>query len=254
MRILLANDDGIHADGFGVLEEIARQLSDDVWCVAPEMDRSGLAHSLTELEPLRVKKYGEKRFSVRGTPADCVIIAIRDLMPERPDLILSGVNSGANIADDVIYSGTVGAAIEGTLFGIRSIALSQHYTFVDGERTFNWDISRDNAARFIRQILKMPQKDGVFYNINFPNCANGELQPPRVVAQGKRAHGYHVERRLDGRHYPYYWIKAVRSKTDFPPGSDAEAIAENAPSISAFNIDMTDHESNARLTALLREV
>ena len=250
MRILLTNDDSIHAEGFRVLEDIARQLSDDVWAVAPETDRSGLAHSLTQLEPLRVRKYGEKRFSVTGTPADCVILGVRDLLPEPPDLILSGVNSGANIADDIIYSGTIGGTIEGTLFGVASIALSQHYDFVDGERVFNWNISRSNAAGIIRQLLSLPRRDGVFYNINFPNCRDEELQPVRVVSQGKRAHGYEVDRRLDGRKFPYYWIQSCHDMTDFQPGSDAEALEAKAPSVSALKIDMTDYETNHALVSL----
>ncbi|WPE23058.1 5'/3'-nucleotidase SurE [Shinella zoogloeoides] len=250
MRILLTNDDSIHADGFRVLEEIAHTLSDDIWSVAPETDRSGLAHSLTQLEPLRVRKYGDKRYSVTGTPADCVIVGVRDLLPEPPDLILSGVNSGANIADDIIYSGTIGGTIEGTLFGVPSIALSQHYDFVDGERVFNWDISRKNAPAIIRKLLSLPRKEGVFYNINFPNCRDEELQAVRVVSQGKRAHGYQVEQRLDGRKFPYYWIHSVHDMAEYEVGSDAEALALKAPSVSALRIDMTDYETNHSLVSL----
>jgi len=252
MKILLTNDDSIHAPGFAVLEDIARQISDDVWCVAPEMDRSGLAHSITELEPLRVKCYGQTRYSVRGTPADCVTLAVRELLPSAPDLILSGVNSGANMANDVLYSGTLGAAMEGALLGITAIAISQHYTLVDNERSFNWAISRDNAPGLIKTVLTLAQKDGVFYNINFPNCTQAELQAPRVVAQYRRAHAYDVEQRLDGRLMPYYWIKAIRHADAHPDGTDARAIAENAPSVSAFSIDMTDAAVNAQLRAALQ--
>ena len=247
MRILLANDDGIHAEGFAVLEQIAKELGGEVWSVAPESDRSGVAHSQTHLEPIRAHQIGERRFAVRGSPADCIIVGIRALLPAPPDLILSGVNSGVNIADEVIGSGTIGAAIEGALFGIPSIALSQHYDFVDGRRTFNWDISRQNAPRLIRKLLDLPHEDGTFYNINFPNCRNDELQPPRIVAVGRRAQSYHVERRLDGRNFPYFWLKAAHDKDDCPPGSDAEAMAHNAPSISALRIDLTNHEQNDRL-------
>ena len=127
MRILLTNDDGIHDEGMAVLERIARKLSDDVWVVAPESDQSGLSHSLSLSHPLRLRKFDDRHFAVRGTPTDCVIMAARHIMPEPPDLILSGVNSGSNIADDVTYSGTVAGAMEGTLIGIRSFALSQGY-------------------------------------------------------------------------------------------------------------------------------
>ena len=132
MRILLTNDDGIHAEGLAALERIARTISDDVWVVAPETDQSGYAHSLSISEPLRLRKIGEKHFAVRGTPTDCVIMGVRNLLPGRRTSILSGVNSGSNIADDITYSGTVAGAMEGTLLGIRSIALSQAYNLADG--------------------------------------------------------------------------------------------------------------------------
>nr|WP_272211611.1 5'/3'-nucleotidase SurE [Marinicella sp. W31]MDC2877506.1 5'/3'-nucleotidase SurE [Marinicella sp. W31] len=132
MRILLTNDDGIHGPGLAVLQKIAAELSDDVWTVAPETDQSGLAHSLTLSEPLRLRQTGEKQFALRGTPTDCVIMAIREVLPEAPDLILSGINSGANMADDVTYSGTIAAAIEGTLQGVRSIAISQSGRYDNG--------------------------------------------------------------------------------------------------------------------------
>src|SRR3954471_20912936 len=139
MRILLTNDDGIHAEGLAALERIARQLSDDVWVVAPEHDQSGFAHSLSLSDPLRLRKVGEKHYAVRGTPTDCVIMGCRKLMPELPDLILSGVNSGSNIADDVTYSGTIAGAMEGTMLGIRSIALSQAYSFHEEARVIPWE-------------------------------------------------------------------------------------------------------------------
>src|SRR6218665_3594021 len=132
VRILLTNDDGIHAEGLAVLERIARTLSDDVWVVAPETDQSGLAHSLTLSEPLRLRQVAEKHFALRGTPTDCVIMGVRKVLDVKPDLILSGVNVGANMADDVTYSGTIAGAIEGTLQGIKSMALSQAYNHAGG--------------------------------------------------------------------------------------------------------------------------
>ena len=132
MRILLTNDDGINAPGLSSLERIAHDLSDDVWIVAPETDQSGLAHSLTLSHPLRLRKINERKFALSGTPTDCVIMGVRQLMDEKPDLVLSGVNSGQNIADDVTYSGTIAGAIEGALLGVRSIALSQAYNFMEG--------------------------------------------------------------------------------------------------------------------------
>jgi 5'-nucleotidase len=148
MRILITNDDGIHAEGLAVLERIAATLSDDVWVVAPETDQSGLAHSLTINDPLRLREIGEKRFALRGTPTDCVIMAVTHVMPEKPDLVLSGVNSGQNLADDVTYSGTVAGAMEGTLLGVRSIALSQAYNFENQRRVVPWEVVETHAPAF----------------------------------------------------------------------------------------------------------
>jgi 5'-nucleotidase len=152
MRILLTNDDGIHAEGLAVLERIAKTISDDVWVVAPETDQSGFAHSLSLSEPLRMRKVGDKHFAVRGTPTDCVIMAVRKIMPEPPDLILSGVNSGSNLADDVTYSGTVAGAMEGTLLGIRSIAVSQAYKVVEEGRDTPWETAETLAPELLNGV------------------------------------------------------------------------------------------------------
>ncbi len=139
MRILITNDDGIHAPGLSVLERIAAKLSDDVLVVAPEYDQSGVAHSLSLNDPLRLRKISERRFAVKGTPTDCIIMGVRSIMQgERPDLVLSGVNRGQNIADDITYSGTVAGAMEGTMLGIPSIALSQCYG-PEGHDAMHWD-------------------------------------------------------------------------------------------------------------------
>ena len=172
MRILLTNDDGIHAEGLAVLERIARQLSDDVWIVAPETDQSGLAHSLTLSEPLRLRKISEKHFALRGTPTDCVIMGIREILPEKPDLVLSGVNDGANMADDVTYSGTIAGAIEGTLQGVRSFALSQAVRRENG-RFAPWEVAESFAPDLIRKLSDVELPDGTFLNLNFPNCERG---------------------------------------------------------------------------------
>ena len=142
MRILLTNDDGINAAGMAAMECVAAELSDDVWTVAPETDQSGIAHALTFSHPLRVRELGQRRFAVNGTPADCVIVGATRVLPERPDIVLSGINLGQNIADDVFYSGTIGGAMEACFMGIRGIALSQAYRMVDGERYAPWETSQ----------------------------------------------------------------------------------------------------------------
>src|SRR5271154_4477720 len=155
MRILLTNDDGIHAPGLKLLERIAKMFSDDVYVVAPESDQSGVAHSLSLNNPLRLREITPRHFAVQGTPTDCVIMGVRKLMAGRkPDLILSGVNRGQNVAEDVTYSGTIAATMEGTLIGIPSIALSQAYGGPEGHRDIRWGCAESHASSVIARILK----------------------------------------------------------------------------------------------------
>ncbi|RYE70227.1 MAG: 5'/3'-nucleotidase SurE [Rhizobiaceae bacterium] len=198
MRILLTNDDGIHAEGLAVLERIARQLSDDVWIVAPETDQSGYAHSLTLSEPLRLREISDRHYAVRGTPTDCVIMAMRHVMGGKPDLVLSGVNVGANLADDVTYSGTVAGAIEGTLQGVRSIALSQAYRKENG-RVLPWDTAESHGPGLIRKLLDTDLPAGTFLNVNFPACAPDDVQGTEVTSQGKTDFDVAIDERQDGR-------------------------------------------------------
>lgn len=243
MRILLTNDDGIHAEGLAVLERIARTLSDDVWVVAPETDQSGLAHSLTLSEPLRLRRISEKHFALRGTPTDCVIMGVREVLGgKKPDLVLSGVNNGANMADDVTYSGTIAGAIEGTLQGIKSFAISQAANYVDGDRLIPWDIVENYAPELLRKLIKVEMPDWTFMNLNFPNCRPEEVQGISVTAQGKLDFGINVEKRSDGRGYPYYWLKFDARKGDFREGTDIHALRSNKISVTPLKLDLTDYD------------
>ncbi len=239
MRILITNDDGIHAPGLQSAEKIARQLSDDVWIVAPETDQSGVSHSLTLSHPLRVRKLSDKHYAVNGTPTDCVITGISELMEGVPDVVLSGVNSGQNIADDVIYSGTVAGAIEGCLMGVPSIALSQAYSFADGIRTVKWETCEQLAPEIVSKLIgqKFPAKTLV--NINFPDCLPEAVQGVEVTGQGSFNHGLFLEKRYDGRGYPYYWIRFGREVTDDGEHTDIYAIRNNTVSISPLKLDLT---------------
>ncbi|MEO1249678.1 MAG: 5'/3'-nucleotidase SurE, partial [Pseudomonadota bacterium] len=168
MRILLSNDDSIHAEGFGVLEAVARSLSDDVWVCAPESEQSGASHSLTLHRPLRLRKVDEKRYACDGTPTDCVLLAINHLMKDNPpDLVLSGVNHGCNIAEDVTYSGTIAAAMEATLLGVRAVALSQDY---ESGRPIDFAPARDWAAKVVERAIAVDWAPEVLVNVNFPAC------------------------------------------------------------------------------------
>jgi 5'-nucleotidase len=252
LRILLTNDDGIHAEGLGVLERIARRLSDDVWVVAPETDQSGFAHSLSLSEPLRMRKIGEKHYALRGTPTDCVIMGVRKLMPAPPDLILSGVNSGSNVADDVTYSGTVAGAMEGALLGIRSIALSQAYNFVNDGRIVPWNTAETLGPELLDRLLATDLPPGVFLNVNFPNCEPEEAQGWEVTVQGKLVHGLWIDERADGRGLPYYWLRFGREPAELREGTDMHAVRANRISVTPLQLDLTAHDVRADLTKVLQ--
>ena len=250
MKILVTNDDGIHAPGLDSAEKIARELSDDVWVVAPEMDNSGVAHSLTLSDPLRLRQAGERRFAVRGTPTDCVIMAFKEVIGERPDLVLSGVNRGQNMADDITYSGTVAGAMEGTLLGIPSIALSQAYGFETRDSPI-FETAEEHAPGIIRKLIHAGFGSGILFNINFPNCAPSEVKGTVLTRQGRRAPDWlKVEKRNDGRGNPYYWIGFQRSKVDPEEGTDLAAIGGNCISITPLSLDLTDDRALKRLVGV----
>ncbi|MFI0843164.1 5'/3'-nucleotidase SurE [Mesorhizobium sp. IMUNJ 23232] len=252
MRILLTNDDGIHAEGLQVLERIARQLSDDVWVVAPENDQSGFAHSLSLSQPLRMRKLDDRHFAVRGTPTDCVIMGVKKLMPEPPDLVLSGVNSGSNVADDITYSGTVAGAMEGTLLGIRSIALSQAYVLKqDIGRDVPWETTEAHAPALLDKLLATELPAGVFLNLNFPNCAPDEVEGVSVTGQGKLGYGMWIDERADGRGFPYYWLRFGRGTTEPLAGTDLHALDSRRIAVTPLKMDLTAHELRDQLTRAL---
>ncbi|CAN7643632.1 5'/3'-nucleotidase SurE [Bosea sp. LjRoot90] len=251
MRILVTNDDGIHAEGLGILEQIAAQLSDDVWVVAPETDQSGVAHSLSLSNPLRLRQIEEKRFAVQGTPTDCVIMAVRSVMAEmKPDLVLSGVNRGQNVAEDVTYSGTIAAAMEGTLLGIPSIAVSQAYMAGDRTSIF-WDCALQHAPGIIRRLLEEGIPEGILFNLNFPNVAPSEVAGVAVTAQGRRDQELmRLEPRRDGRGNPYYWIAFQRGKHEPANGTDLRALAEKKISVTPLELDLTHEPTMTRFAQL----
>src|ERR1051325_10236261 len=176
MRILVTNDDGIHSEGLDVCAEIGRALSDDVWVIAPEFDQSGVSHSLSLNDPLRLREVGERHYAVKGTPTDCVIMGARHVIKDRPpNLVLSGVNRGRNAGEDVIYSGTVAGALEGTILGIPSFALSQAYMSCSAQPP-PWETASKFGPDIIRRALKAGIPRDVLVNVNFPNCAPADVR------------------------------------------------------------------------------
>jgi 5'-nucleotidase len=251
MRILLTNDDGIHAEGLAALERIAKTLSHDIWVVAPETDQSGFAHSLSLSEPLRMRKMDDRHYALRGTPTDCVIMAVRKLMPEPPDLVLSGINSGSNVADDVTYSGTVAGAMEGTLLGFRSMALSQAYSFSEDGRVVPYETAEELAPALLGRLIEADLPQGVFLNVNFPNCAPSQVSGTEITAQGKIVHGLWIDERRDGRGFPYYWLRFGRQPPQIREGTDMAALRDNRISVTPLKLDLTAHELMEQLRTVV---
>jgi len=250
MRILVTNDDGVHAHGLKVLERIAGKLGGEVFVVAPESDQSGVAHSLSLNNPMRLREVGPRRFAVQGTPTDCVIMGIRRLLADTPpDLVLSGVNRGQNIAEDVTYSGTIAAAMEGALLGVPSFALSQCY---GGARDkVEWDCAETLGPQIVERILAAGVPEGMLVNVNFPACPAAKATGVAVTRQGRRdSQLMQIEERRDGRGIPYYWMKFTRGGFEAEIGSDIEALAANKVSITPLSLNLTDETTRARYAAV----
>lgn len=249
MRILISNDDGINPPGLAVLESVAAQVSDDVWVVAPETEQSGAAHSLTLHRPLRVRHIAPQRFAVDGTPTDCVMLALNKLISgRRPDLMLSGINMGANLADDVTYSGTIAAAFEAALLGIPAIALSQQW-LRDGVEP--WEVAEAHAGGLISRLISIGWPADVVINVNFPDRPLDQVEAAVVGRQGRRKYGDILSERVDPRGVPYYWIGGTREAMPAAPGTDIAAVANGAISVTALHLDMTDEATCADLQRAL---
>ncbi len=244
MRILLTNDDGIRAPGLAVLEEIARQFSDDIWICAPDEEQSGMGHALTLSRPVRMRKHDDRRFSVTGTPTDAVTMGLRKLVPGPPDVILSGVNRGANLADDITYSGTVSAAIEGALAGVRSIALSQVYAREGMADDVPFGAAIEWGARVLAPLLDTPLPKRTLINVNFPPLPGAEVKGIRSVRQGFHdySRGTVIEGR-DPRGFKYYWFGLEAIEHTLDHGTDLEAIDEGYIAVTPLQLDLTHHAS-----------
>ena len=252
MRILLTNDDGVNATGLKLLETIARTFSDDIWIVAPTDEQSGAGHSLTLTVPVRLRKLSARRFCVTGTPTDAVMMGLAHIMKDaRPDLILSGVNRGANLGEDVTYSGTVSAAMEGALAGIPSIALSQSYAKEGMGDTVPFAAAEAWAGRVLTPLLAAPFAPRTLVNVNFPALPPAAVKGIRVVRQGLRDYGrLRIVQRTDTRGYDYYWFGLGPMLQTPGHETDLEAISDGYVTVTPLHLDLTHEESLARLTAL----
>lgn len=237
-RILVTNDDGINAEGLKILEAIARQLSDDVWVVAPEIEQSATSHSLTMRRPLRIRDLGPRRYSIDGTPTDCVLIALRTILKDQkqPDLILSGINLGGNLGEDVTYSGTVAAAMEGALLGHRAIAFSM---VREGEHDFHWQTAEAYGPQVIKKLVTVPQPRETLINVNFPDEEPGDVKGIKVCAQGKRDEQTAVVEGVDPGGRPYVWIGSYQSDRTSDRESDLQAVSDGYVAVTPLHLDLT---------------
>ena len=249
MRILLTNDDGYHAPGLAALERIAATLSDDVTVVAPAEEQSGTGRALTLTRPMRLRRFGERRYAVSGTPTDAVMMALAELMRDAPpDLILSGVNRGANLGEDVAYSGTVSAAMEGALAGIRSVALSQRYPEQGMGDGVSFATAEAWGERVLRPLIKLDWAPRTLINVNFPSLAPDRVRGIRVVGQGLRDYGrVTMDKRTDPRGYDYYWLAMGRPPHTPAHSTDLEAVADGCVAVTPLHLDLTHRASLDRL-------
>ena len=237
-RVLIVNDDGIHAPGIQLLEKVIREHCDDVWVVAPDEEKSGASHSISMHIPIRQRQLDSRHIAIKGSPTDCVLMALQQVMDEQPTLVLAGINRGGNLADEIHYSGTIAAAMEAALMGIPAIALSQ--VFPRGEDV-PWDTSERYAVPLIEQVLQRGIPHGSFININFPPVHADAVSGVQLVAMGRRPPGaFKTEGRIDNRHIPYYWVHLEPDEGGEDEGTDLRAMAEKAISVSPLQIDMTN--------------
>jgi len=242
MRILCSNDDGIHAPGMEVLERIAKTLSDDVWTVAPLEEQSGASRSMSLHKPLRIHQFGEKRFAVGGTPTDAVMLGISQVMKETPpDLVLSGINNGQNVAEDLTYSGTVAAALKGMVLGVKSIALSQ--TRFDRTHV-RWATAEHHAPNILKKLLDKGWPENVIININFPDVDPDEVSAIDITSQGQRdVISLYSEERKDLRGQTYHWFGFRGKQSNPDEGTDLRSIYDGRISITPIHLALTHEET-----------
>jgi 5'-nucleotidase len=247
-RVLLTNDDGIEAPGLALLEQVAATLARDVWVVAPEHDQSGTSHSISLHSPLRISAKGARRFAVLGTPGDCVVMGVQHLMADGPpDLILSGINRGANLGVETVFSGTVGAAMTGMLLGVPAIALSQAFR---GQEPVPWETAEAFAPALIRRLVLAGWASGACLNVNFPACPPEQAGPLTLTRQGiGLVDAIDVVSRTDPRNLTYHWLQFRRRQRQDAADSETAAVLANKISVTPLRFERTDDETFARMCA-----
>jgi 5'-nucleotidase len=247
-RILICNDDGIQAKGIRLLFEIAKSLTDDVWVVAPEAEQSGASHSLTLRRPLRKRRFAEHWYAVDGTPTDCVLMGVTQILADRrPDLVLSGVNRGANLGEDVTYSGTVAGAREGVMMGIPAIALS---LIVAINKPAKWDTPRAHGAALVRRLAAAGWSANTIINVNFPDVPPDQVKGVEVCGLARRKLGTQWVEGVDPRGAPYYWLGMQREE-EVLPGTDLHAVMHGRISVTPVQLELVHAPSLESLRSAL---
>jgi 5'-nucleotidase len=241
-RILICNDDGVYAPGIRILAREMRRVA-DVFVVAPTQNQSGVSHALTMTRPLRIRKIDERTYAVDGTPTDCITLAFHEiLVRRRPDFVVSGLNHGANMGEDVTYSGTVAAAFEGAIMGVPAVAASMTVHDPEG-RSFR------SAARFVRRVvsnLRGHLPPATILNLNFPKMPRGGYRSYQMTSLGRRAYTDIISAKTDPSGRSYYWIGG-EATWDNDPATDSGAVSRGKVSITPLRVDVTDHELLASL-------
>jgi 5'-nucleotidase len=240
MDLLISNDDGIDATGIRVLAEAMRSLG-DVTVVAPDKNRSGASNSLTLDAPIRIKELEPGIFKVSGTPTDCVHIALTGLLDDDPDIVVSGINAGANLGDDVIYSGTVAAAMEGRFLGYPAVAMS--LVFGETPQKHHYETAGEAAVRLVKQLKKDPLPADTILNVNVPDCPWSEIRGFEVTRLGHRHRAEEVIKTTDPRGRDMYWIGAAGAEQDAGPGTDFDAVRRKFISVTPIHVDLTRYQA-----------
>ncbi len=245
MIILVSNDDGIHSEGLHALEAALRTVG-EIYTVAPDREQNAVSHALTLHRPLRIEEIAPRRFAVNGTPTDCVNLAVKGFLPIRPQLVVSGINKGANLGDDITYSGTVSAAIEGSLLGIPSIAVS----LMIKEKPFHFETAAEFTAILAGEVIAQGLPTDTLLNVNVPNLPASEIKGYRLARQGKRRYAETIDARVDPRGRKYYWIGGDDLGFDPDEGTDCVAVHEGFISVTPLHVDLTNYRALQELRDL----
>ncbi len=260
MRILITNDDGIDAPGLALMHEIATEIAGEtgtIWTAAPATEQSGTGHAVSFVSPMMLTRRGERQLSVLGTPADCVIAGLKEMGDKPPDLVLSGVNRGNNSGENALYSGTVGAALEASLQGVRAIALSQYYGPDNRDREDPFEAARTHGAAVVRTLLDSAPWEKrpfmLFYNVNFPPCPAADVAGTRAAMLGARAGmGFKAVPCKSPSGRSFMWMQSGPQNAASDPGCDVAANHDNLVSVTPMCADLTDHATLAGMTGMFR--